>query len=640
MADGWYSVEEAVQVADPAMPASVRGWNRKITEQKWRAADGKARKAGHGWEYHLTLFPQTTQNLLPAKEADAAAKPSSDTTENPIWRRYDELPQKHKDECARRLTIVKAAHRLMSVGKTQTAAIEIAAREAGISTPTLRNWLNTVRGVRASDWLAALAPDYKATAQFTECHPKAWEALKSDYLRAEAPKFSACYRRLEAAAKREGWEPLPSERALRRRFEAEVPQSVIKLKRSGRDELKKLYPAQRRTKKRLRAMQVVNIDGHRWDIWVHRPSGNGEPFRPLLVAIQDIFSGKFLAWRHCETENRVAVRLVIGDVVERYGIFDEIVLDNGRGFASKWITGGTPNRYRFKVRDDEPDGLLTQLGVEVHWATPYAGQSKPIERAFRDFCEDIAKHPFCAGAYTGNSPVNKPENYGSRVLEWDEFRQFVDGMIAEHNARVGRKTETAKGRSFDEAFAASIAEPSTIVRWPTTTQRDLWLLMAEEVTARKGNGEIHLLGNRYWTEELIEHAGKKLAARFDPDDLTRPIKVYDLRGSLLCEAPSLGDVDFIDAEEAHTHNRLRAAFQKKQRELAELHVTMKPDELGRLYAPTAVSEKKSMKPAVTRLATRGNAALKPRPEESWNEEAEAAFENVASLMGRRLLKEA
>ena len=83
----------------------------------------------------------------------------------------------------------------------------------------------------------------------------------------------------------------------------------------------------------------------------------------MLVAIQDVYSGKFLAWRLDESENRVPVRLAIGDMVERYGIPEHMVLDNGRSFASKWITGGTANRFRFKVRDDEPDGLLTQLGV-------------------------------------------------------------------------------------------------------------------------------------------------------------------------------------------------------------------------------------------------------------------------------------
>ncbi|HOK71525.1 MAG TPA: hypothetical protein PLM83_08745, partial [Bacillota bacterium] len=35
---------------------------------------------------------------------------------------------------------------------------------------------------------------------------------------------------------------------------------------------------------------------------------------------------------------------------------------------------------------------------EVHWTTPYHGQSKPIERAWKTLCEEVSKHPKFAGA--------------------------------------------------------------------------------------------------------------------------------------------------------------------------------------------------------------------------------------------------
>ncbi|MGG2352518.1 transposase domain-containing protein, partial [Salmonella enterica] len=78
-------------------------------------------------------------------------------------------------------------------------------------------------------------------------------------------------------------------------------------------------------------------------------------------------------------------------------------------------------RFRFKIREEEPTGLLTSLGIGVHWAIPFHGQSKPIERAWLDLTDRIARHPFVAGAYTGRNPTKKPENYGSRVIPWAEF---------------------------------------------------------------------------------------------------------------------------------------------------------------------------------------------------------------------------
>lgn len=626
----WFTLEEAAQAGDPTMPTTVRGWAKIAMAGGWRDRADRARREGKGWVYHLTLFPASTQvRLLIA----AQPEPPELAARGPLWARYDALSDNHKALCAARLRAVTMVAELQSGGMTLVAALPIVASQAEVSCSTLRNWLSAVRGHNRADWLAALAPDYKPTSQFAECHPDAWAAFKADYLRPAAPKLSACYRRMVDAATKMGWAPIPSEMALRRRLAAEVPAAVVTLTRKGADAAKAIYPAQRRTRMKLRAMTLVNIDGHRWDVFVKK--GDRMPFRPMLVGIQDIYSGKFLAWRLDETESRIPVRLAIGDMVEKYGIPEHMILDNGRGFASKWITGGTANRYRFKVRDDEPDGLLTQLGVKIHWATPYHGQAKPIERAWQDFCENVARHPFCAGAYTGSNPMAKPEDYGTRAIEWDAFKTFVDGQIAEHNARTGRKTETAKGRSFDETFAASLAQDDTVVGWPTAEQRDLWLLMAEEVTARKGNGEIHLLGNRYWSPAMVEWAGRKVHVRFDPDDLTRDIKVYDRKGKLLTTAQALGDVDFLDADAAQRHARLRGDYQKTQRKLRDLHVTMRPEELGQLYAPAPAAPVTPQRPAVTRLATRGNTALKAEPTEAWDREHEDGFGAVVDLLSQR-----
>ncbi|MBN9332384.1 transposase domain-containing protein, partial [Devosia sp.] len=373
----WFSLDDAALAGDPTMPTTARGWAKIAAAEGWRDRQDRVRREGKGWLYHLTLFPASTQVRLLL-----ASQPSVEPVRgnSPLWARYEALPEKHKAECAHRLAAVQAVKGLVAGGFTLVAALPLAASRHDVSCSTLRNWLGMVKSHNRADWLAALAPDYKATAQFAECHPDAWAALKADFLRPGEPKFSACYRRMADAAKKFGWAPIPSEMALRRRLQAEVPAAVQTLARKGTDAAKAIYPAQRRTRMNLKAMTLVNIDGHRFDVFVRK--GEKPAFRPMLVGIQDIYSGKFIGWRLDETESRVSVRLAIGDMVEKFGIPEHMILDNGRGFASKWITGGTANRFRFKVRDDEPDGLLTSLGVKIHWATPYHGQAKPIERAW------------------------------------------------------------------------------------------------------------------------------------------------------------------------------------------------------------------------------------------------------------------
>lgn len=94
-----------------------------------------------------------------------------------------------------------------------------------------------------------------------------------------------------------------------------------------------------------------------------------------MVTIQDIYSRKILAWRIDESESALSTRLVFADLFVKWGIPKHCLLDNGRAFASKTITGGAKTRFRFKIKDEEPTGVLTALGIIIHWATPYRGQS-------------------------------------------------------------------------------------------------------------------------------------------------------------------------------------------------------------------------------------------------------------------------
>ncbi len=182
----------------------------------------------------------------------------------------------------------------------------------------------------------------------------------------------------------------------------------------------------------------------------------------------------------------------------------------------------TRTRFRFKVREEDPMGLLTTLGVNVTWTLPYSGQSKPIERAWRDLTDVISRHPAVAGAYTGPNTNEKPENYMSRAIPLADFQAHCSARIAEHNAQVGRRAKACAGRSFDETFAASLAQPTTIVRWPTSAQKVLWLLASEAVTLRKGSGEVHFQGNRYWSPETQSVCGQEGGAALRPRSAARP----------------------------------------------------------------------------------------------------------------------
>ncbi|EJF86199.1 transposase domain-containing protein [Candidatus Bartonella washoeensis] len=651
----WFSIAELAEAALPGLPKTKIGLNNlalkkwRLNTQLFRQTLGKTKPV---WEYHISLLPEGAKAaLLVRYGVGVDAKQMQGEQKTSIWVRYEGLSKAHKRRCEERLKALCFMNDLIHGGLGVHDAATSTAVQFGVSRMSLFNWRQMVEGYERPDWLAALAPSYgeENVSQFAPCHEGAWEVFCSDYLRPSRPAFSACYRRMLAVAQERGWEPIPSERALRRRFNAQVSKAVVVLAREGEEKAKKLYPAQRRDRSNLHALQAVNMDGHKLDVFVSVPWAE-KPVRLYLIAIQDLYSGKILSWRLSDAETWEIVRLVIGDMVEAYGIPERMTLDNGRAFTSKWISGGVQNRFRFKIKPDDPQGLLTSLGVQLQWTTPYSGQSKPIERAWRDLAEAISKHPFCAGAYTGNKPDAKPEDYGKRAIGFEEFKAHVGAQICAHNAQTGRKALNCAGRSFDEIFAESLQAEGTIIRQATAAQRALWLLTSEALRAQKGTGEIHFYGNRYWARALNEYAGQKVIVRFDPDHLHQDLRVYDLHNRLICLAPCLSDVGFYDQQAARLNGRLRKEYVKAVKAEKQLAAKLAPDQLADVYTRVErkdekLTSKAAIKPKVTRLVPNnvGNLALQADDEALGEEEFshhlhKALRKLSASDEGREVIK--
>lgn len=521
-------------------------------------------------------------------------------------------------EAHRRLDVLMLVEQFReSVGSVDKAA-RMVAGQAGVSKATIYNWQTLVRGVKRDDWLAALAPVRRGGGAQAEIDDEAWQMYRSDWLRLSKPTHASCYRRLKLWAKDRGV-ALPHAKTFQRRIEREVPREVVIAMRDGREALRRSLPAQTRTVMDLEAMALVNIDGHRWDVFVETP--DGRVIRPIMVAIQDVYSRKMLAWRIGETENAVLTRLAFADLFRNFGIPDAVLLDNGRAFASKWITGGAATRFRFKVKAEEPLGLLTQLGIQNHWATPYRGQSKPIERAFRDFCDAIAKHPAFEGAWTGNKPEAKPENYASKAVPLEIFERIVAQGIAEHNARPGRRTETARGRSFEQVFAESYARAP--VRKASAENLRRALLAAERVRADRTTGELRFAGNRYWNEGCASLAGQLITIRFDPDNLHGEIHAYDAAERYLMSVPVWEAAGFLDSEQARQRAKLEADHRKAAKRLIELENLLSPAEVA-ARLPDYPDEGAMPSPSVIRPVrlARGAAAVAvqdvPEPSEEAN----------------------
>ena len=623
----WFSAAELAALALPGMPttkgkvlelAKRQDWQRPEWEgTHWRQRAGR----GGGIEYHLAVLPMVARAKLAFAEHQAAQEPVTSAAEG-LWDWYARQPSTKKAKAEARLKALDAVECLVRAGERRVQAMQMIAAEQKVALSSLYEWAKLTHGLAREDWLPALAPRHAGGRESAELPEEAWAMLKGDFLRPERPNFTACYRRLVRAAAAQGWQ-VPAERTLHRRMMS-IPEHQRVLLRDGVDALRRMFPAQQRDRGVFHALEAVNADGHTWDVFVKWPDGTIG--RPNMVAFQDLYSGKILSWRVDVALSWHAVRLAFGDMVESFGIPRLCWLDNGREFAAKRITGGQKTRYRFKVKDEEPEGLMTTMGVEVHWTTPYHGQAKPIERAFRDMAQDIAKHPAFAGAYTGNSPTNKPHNYGNSAVPLDTFLRVISEEIAEHNARVGRRSPICAGRSFDETFAASYA--TAPIKQASPAQRMMWLLAAEAVRPRAQDGAIHLFGNRYWAEFLHAQRGSQVLARFDPDALHDPLHIFGADGRYLGVAECLEAAGFNSVSAAQDQTRRWKQYLRATRQGAEALNRMSLAEVTRHLPQIEAAEPPEARVVQMVFPRQGNAALAARPREEEDEANEAKVLNA------------
>ena len=575
----WWTAQELADANLPGLPGTKRrinahakahGWDRD--PEVFRRRSGK----GGGFEYHWTVLPVRARAALTVAAKDAPKTPEQPERSS-AWEAYEASTDVQKAKAIEKLGVIHDVEQL-EAGMPRREAVRQVAMLHGKSQSTIWSWFKAIQGVAHDDRLAYLVPQHGTAGRARAAiDPEFMHLIKSDWLRMSGPALTACYSRQIRVARQQGI-PIASLSRVRRELQRTVHKATEVLARQGPEALKRMYPAQERDKTALHALEAVNGDFHKFDVFVRWPD-EPKPVRPQMVAWQDIYSGRILSWRLDLTPNAQCVQLSFGEMVEQWGIPQHVLLDNGREFAAKTLTGGAPTRFRWKVKEDDVPGLMTSLGCEIHWATPYSGQSKPIERTFRDLCEYISKDPRCEGAYTGNSPTAQPENYGNRAVPLEEFLEIVAEGIELHNICADRRSEVAFGRSFAEVFDESYANAP--IRKATAAQRRMWLLGAEGVTVNSKTGTIKFMGNVFFDPVLHEHLGQKVIARFDTQNLWDGLHIYTMQDRYIGHAACREKVGFFDIEQGRLQNRARAAWLKSEKEALRAMQLEDAAELGR-----------------------------------------------------------
>lgn len=619
--DIWITAQECIGLPSfPSMLQNIRANLEKL-------ANGvKRKRAGtKAWEYPINCLPPMAQSVFLKKQGKVLVSGSLIDLPKPknknycseaLWAKWEQATDKQKEKAKIKAEVVITVKALIDSGVNVVDAFDTVAKSHHCNPSAARRWFYLIKGYEQSDYLPALLDKHLGrdfSIREAEITPAAWDFFIADYFRNEQPAFRTCYQRLCCVAKEHQW-TIPSMSSLRRKVEKETTPEQRVLWRKGEHALMQLYPAQQRSVLDLDALEWINGDGYLHNVFVKWH--NGEILRPKTWIWQDVRTRKILAYYCDVSENSDSIRLALADVIKNYGIPKHITIDNTRAAANKWLTGGVPNRYRFKVKPDEPLGIIPMLGIQLHWSSVMFGkghgQAKPIERAFSHggLGELVDKHPLLAGAYTGANVLEKPDNYNSKnAIDVDTFMKALEQGIAMFNAKPNRNTEICSGvMSFDDAFNASYE--SSVIRKATAEQRRLLLLPSEAVTVRfdgaftiDAGGSIRGAKNRYYNEQLIGIKPNKVVIRFDPRNLHESVLVYTLDGRFICSAECLNRVAFGDTQAAREHKRQRTQFVKRHKGAAENQKRMSILEVQALV-PNITSSPKVESKIVELVATK------------------------------------
>lgn len=502
-----------------------------------------------------------------ASETDAHQAPSAFNAQaykDALWDVYLKAPKGHKDEAARRAVILHEYFRLAGNGALQSAILA-ALREQfgkGICRATVWRYRDRVRGQDASLWPPLLLPEWKGKTHRAEFTDEAWEWIKDQYLIQSQPPLTLIYERAQKIAPEKGWS-IPSIDTVNARLK-ELDHAFVVWRREGDKALAQTYACQERDYSVLALHEIWCSDGHKADVFVKNEAG--EVFRPIVTAWMEMRSRRLLGWSVGKSETAHLVRSALHKSIVSCGnaIPRIAQMDNGMAYASKENTGGAPNRYRFKVKENEIPGTMTLLGIESQWVTPGYGQAKPIEPFWRNVTA-MAKTKEFEGAYCGNKPDAKPENFSEKnAVPLAVLLRRLEVTFADYNAR-GHRGNSMHGKSPDQVYESLLQ--TAVIRQATEAQLKFCFLAGESVSLDPNNGSFKILENRYWSEACSGlRRMKGYSARYNPDNLSLPVSLF-LNDRFLFEVPVIEKTGFNNKEAGREYARRKNSYKKSVKQL-------------------------------------------------------------------------
>lgn len=573
-----YSAAELAALKLPGLPTTVQNIHARADRESWSYTEiaGRGRN-GARREYAVAALPADARQAILAAALPTVAAPVPAPAAQIILRPHD-LTDRQRLERDARAGVITAINRLqIDTGCSREAALTtlVTSARAGRLDAVLDNMLRLARDARgrAGDgypsvrtlkrWLAA--PDLAPRQRQQDMGVPAWaKAFLGYYQLPQKPTVESAYRQFCDATPATG---RPSIHQVRRLL-AKLGAVTRERGRMGDRELKNIQPFVRRDFSLLEPNDVWTADGHTFDAEVQHPF-HGRPFRPEITTFCDIATRLAVGWSVDLAESSLAVADALRNGVEAHGVPALIYVDNGSGYKNAFM-------------QDEATGLVGRIGATMTHSLPYNSQARGvIERLHQTLWVDGAKLlPSYMGAAMDREARLQQFKLTRQAIKkggvmplmpWHLFVQWVEGRIADYNARAHRSLGGTSPNLCRDAFAAKGWEPHRL------TGDELATLFRPRVTRTLARAEIRLFNNLYFARELEEFHGLEAHIAYDIHDPSR-VWVYLPDGRLLCEAQVNGNAKHYfpvpvveQARQKRAQGRLNRVEVKRQEILEELH---------------------------------------------------------------------
>lgn len=471
-------------------------------------------------------------------------------TERP-HKEFDEFSAAQREEIAEWIRILNAWDEYCVTSKLQKVpATEKFVQLQQVANPDLnisKGILYRKKAALKADDLAGLIDNRGSWKKGTSSIPDvAWECFLSFYLDEAQYPITACYEYTEMWLKAEApqYLPLPDYSSFYRKIQTSIPKPLEVMGREGMKAFRdRCAPYIRRTYEDMVSNEWWIADNHTFDVQTKGEKGNLH--RLYLTAFFDARSGIFTGCYVTDAPSSQATLIALRKGIMKYGIPQNIYVDNGREFLT-FDVGGLGHRQKKSTKDKfAPPPVFERLGIKMTNAIVRNAKAKIIERRFRDVKDRLSR---LFPTYTGGNVVERPERLKQVIKNADniptdyEFTQAVEDILTYYmnEKPYSGAVSSDNGKTRMQVYRENLHEKRI------ASEFDLNLMLMRSTRSQKvGRRGVHLTiaGEKvdYYNDELIlNHLDESVYCRYDPEDIST-VRIYDLNDNYIMTAPTAND---------------------------------------------------------------------------------------------------